>query len=482
MMSSGGGLLRNTLALSIPNALNPLLSFALVLAVSRYLGVKGLGEYSLVLSYQGLFSVIGSLGLADLIVREVAKDSASAHTFLFNGGLFGAVWSLVTLAAMDLMVMAMGYDEDVVLAAIICSFTLTASTLVAYLEAVFRAFEKSEYVALTFVTENAARVALSLGLLFAGYGVVSLFVVVLGARMGAAAMMMCLYTRSAGFPPMRFDASVMRLLAREAPTFAGISIFSTVHLTIDQIMLSKLQSLEAVGIYSAADRLLTMAKTFPLAFASALLPLMSRQSHLGREGLRRLTTDSLRIMFLLGFPVVVGTLILAPQFIELIYGHKFVSAGAILRLHIVSLLPFSVVFLLAQALIATNNQKVDLRINIAAAFINFGLNFAFIPFLEAQGAVLATLLTILIFCGMQINYIKKTLFPLHIFGFSARILGASLLMGAVTFLLRDWNLGAAIAISALAYACCALALGAVSIKDVRQTLNALSSDRTPTAA
>lgn len=476
-MTPRNGLLKNTLALSIPNVLNPMLSFVLVLVVSRYLGVKGLGEYSLVLSYLGLFSTLSSLGLADLIVREVAKDSGAAHAYFLNGGVFGAIWSIASLAAMDLMVMAMGYDEEVVLAAIICSFALTASTVIAYLEAIFRAFEKSEYVALTFVAENGSRVVLSLVLLFLGYGIVPLFVVTLLTRVGAAAMMIALYVRIAGFPVMRIDTRIMRLLLREAPTFAGISIFSTVHLTVDQIMLSKLQNLEAVGIYSAADRLLTIAKTFPMAFASALLPLMSRQSASGREDLKRLTEDSLRHVSLLVFPIAVGTVVLAPEFIQLLYGQKFEAAAAVLRLHIVSLIPFSVVFLLVQALIATNNQKVDLRINIAAAFLNCGLNFAFIPFLAEQGAVLATLLTIIMFCAMQITYIERTMFPLHIFGFSARILGAALLMGAVTFALRDWNLAANIAVSALVYAGCALMLRAVSLNDIMGIFQAFATEK-----
>ena len=35
---------KNTLALSVPNVLNPFISFILVLVISRYMGVKGLGQ------------------------------------------------------------------------------------------------------------------------------------------------------------------------------------------------------------------------------------------------------------------------------------------------------------------------------------------------------------------------------------------------------------------------------------------------------
>ena len=63
-----------------------------------------------------------------------------------------------------------------------------------------------------------------------------------------------LYVKAFGVPRGKLDLEVWRILTKEAPTFTSIAIFSTIHLSIAQIMLSKLQSMEAVGIFSCGGQ------------------------------------------------------------------------------------------------------------------------------------------------------------------------------------------------------------------------------------
>jgi O-antigen/teichoic acid export membrane protein len=451
-MGDKRSILKNTLALSVPNVLNPLISFFLVLVISRYLGVKGLGEYSLVLSYMGIFATFASLGLADFVVREVARRPADAHKFFFNAGIFGSVSSLISLLCMDATVWVMGYDSDVLQATFLCSLSLVVSTPVAYMEAIFRSAEKSEYVALAFVSENIIRVAIAVWLLLQGYGIVPLFAVILGSRIFGFAFMFYLYVRVLGMPSGRYDPEIWRVLAREAPTFTSIAIFSTIHLSLGTIMLSKLKSIESVGIFSSADRLLAICKMFPVAFSSALLPFFTKRFGSGPEHLQRLSSETLKLVLLGTLPVVVGTMILAERIITTIYGVKFAAAGSILMVHIISLVPFSTVFILAQLLIATDNQRVDLTINIVAAVAIFVLNLVLIPYFAEMGVVLATLIAVLLFHQLQYWYIKKHLFPLPLVEIAGKALAASLAMGVFTYAIREWNLFLNVALSAVIYA------------------------------
>ncbi|HMK33771.1 MAG TPA: flippase [Desulfomonilaceae bacterium] len=465
-MGSRLSLFKNTFALAVPNVLNPFISFVLILMISRSLGVDGLGEYSLVLAYVGIFSTFASLGLGDLVVRELARNPEDVHTFFVNAGVFGAISSLASMIIMDACVLAMGYGQEVVKATVIMSFSLVASTAMTYLEAIFRSVEKSKYIALTYLAENALRVGACVLLLLNGYGIIALFFAVLVSRILALLMLFSFYRKLLGMPGWRFKPEIWRTLWKEAPTFTSIAIFSTIHLSLDQIMLSKLQTIESVGIYSAADRLLSICKTVPVAFASALLPFFSQRMATGFQGLRRITEDSLRYLSLVLFPVVVGTVVLGDSIITMMYGATFVAAGPVLRLHIVSLIPFSAVFVLAQVLIATDNQRTDLKINMVAALVNFVLNFVLIPPYGAMGAAVATLLSILVFHTLQYLYIKSYLFRLSFFGITHRALFGSLAMGAFTYAFRDWNLFLNVGVSAALYFFFAIALGAISRDDL----------------
>ncbi|MDQ7783363.1 MAG: flippase [Desulfomonilaceae bacterium] len=469
---------KNTLALSIPSMLNPVISFVLVLIISRYLGVQGLGQYSLVLAYLGIFATLAVLGLDHLVVREAAKRPEDIHLLFFNAGLFGTVSSLVSLLAMNLLIAVMGYEKVVVQAGFICSLSLVASTAIGYMEAIFRSVEKAEYVTFTYLPENVVRVAVCAVLILSGYGITALFTAILGTRILAAVMMFIFYVKVLGMPGARLDGRVWRLLAAEAPTFASIAVFSTIHLSLDQIMLSKLKSVDAVGIYSAADRLLDICRTTPTAFAAALLPVLTREFLEGVDRLHKLTVDSLRYLFIGTIPVVVGTALLSDQIITLIYGVKFEASIPVLTLHIVSLVPFSMAFVLAQVLIATNNQRVDLAVNIAAAIINFVLNLMLIPMWGAWGAALATLITIVIFNQLQYLFIRQRLFRIAFAGLVPKPLVAAGVMACATYVLRDLNVFLNIGLSAAVYFAVLLAVRGFSAEDT-DFLRRLIRDRFP---
>jgi O-antigen/teichoic acid export membrane protein len=335
------------------------------------------------------------------------------------------------------------------------------------MEAIFRAEEKAQYLALTYILENIAKVVLCVCLLFMDYGIVMLFGAILVTRFFGLFLMFWFYVRVFGFPRARLMPDIWRLLAREAPTFTSIAIFATLHLQLGQIMLSKLQDLHAVGIFSAADRLLAICTTLPIAFGAALLPFLTRKHHSGIEKLRNLTTDSLRYMYVVNLPIVVGTFILADEIIGLIYGAKFAAAGMVLRIHILSLIPFSTVNLLAELLTATDNQRVDLKINILGAMLVFCLNLILIPYLAEMGPVLATLITIVIFNQLQYWYIRKHLFSLSFFDLMWRAVVAALTMGLVTYTLKSWNLFLNVGLSAIVYVFSIVLIKAVSYDEIK---------------
>lgn len=69
----------------------PLLSFALIVVLSRTLGAEGLGRYSLVFSFLTIFSAVSALGLGTVISREGAGDSQRLSTVVPTALLLGGV-------------------------------------------------------------------------------------------------------------------------------------------------------------------------------------------------------------------------------------------------------------------------------------------------------------------------------------------------------------------------------------------------------
>jgi O-antigen/teichoic acid export membrane protein len=116
-------------------------------------------------------------------------------------------------------------------------------------------------------------------------------------------------------------------------------------------------------------------------------------------------------------------------------------------------------------LIASNNQKQDLKINIISMACNIGLNLLFIPRFSFLGAGLATLLSICIFSALQYRFISSNLFKIN-FRETIKPILASIIMGLIIFFLRNFHLFFLIPIALLIYILGLLALKSFSQNDI----------------
>ena len=253
---------------------------------------------------------------------------------------------------------------------------------------------------------------LCIAVVLTGYGIVAISAVTVLTKFLALGVLAFFYLKVIGNFAIKFKKSVWSLLLKQAPVFMGIAICSTIHLNIDTILLSKLSGVISVGIYSAASRINQMTVIVPMAFSMAMLPIFSRHFGYGLENLREKTELSLRLVLIACLPMVAGVILLADKIIFLIYGSKFEQSILILQLIAPFLIPYSIILILAQTLIAANYQSIDLKLNMVAALLATVLNYVLIKPYAEYGAVMANMVTIIIFMALQLWFVLKLLFPL----------------------------------------------------------------------
>jgi O-antigen/teichoic acid export membrane protein len=444
-------ILKNTAALSIPSALNPFVSLVLVSVVSRKLGVEGMGQYSLLSSYLNIFTTVASLGLGGLIVREVARRPDDIHILTANSLLFAIVSSVLAIILMDFGVTFLRYDHELQLAFVVGSIYLIPASCSRFLESTFRAVERSEYIAIDQFLENISKVILCVAVVLTGYGIVAISAITVLTKFAALGLLFWFYLKAIGGLTLTLKKDIWTLLVRESPTFIGIAIFSTIHLNIDTILLSKLASVSSVGIYGAATRINQMCVIIPMAFSMAILPTLSRHFGYGIENLREKTGLAIRYVLIVCLPTAVGIFLLADKIIFLIYGEKFTQSVVILQLLAPSLIPYSLVLILAQTLIAANYQRLDLQINMVAALIMTALGYILIKHFAELGAAIAYVTTIVAFLTLQVVFISRNLFPLNLIQLMKKPFLATLGMAIVTYSFRQVSLVFDVLISTTAY-------------------------------
>jgi O-antigen/teichoic acid export membrane protein len=439
-IKSQKSLLKNTVALSIPNWVNPFVSLLLVYVLSRRLGVEGVGQYALLSSYLSVFSAIASMGLGGLIVREIIRNPQQIHILTVNSLLFGLFSSLIAIIVMDITIGFLNYDREMLLALIIGSTYLMPASCSRFLESSFLAVEKSEFTALGQFFENLTKVALCTIFILLGYGIVAISAMTVLSKLIGLILLLIFYFKAVGVLSLEPKQNVLTMLLKQSPIFLGIAVFSSIYTNVDIILLSKLAGVSSVGIYSAASKISQLAVIVPVAFSMAILPTFSRDFVHGLDSLRDKTELSIHYVLIICFPLVGGIIVLAEKLISLIYGPEFGGSTIILQLMAPSLIPYSLILILAQTLIASNYQRIDLVINVVAAILATGLNYVLIPKFIEFGAVLASICTLLTFLSLQVLFITRNMFRLNLLRLSIKPFLASIGMVLVTYSLRETNL------------------------------------------
>jgi len=444
-------LVKNTGAVLLAQVAEPVCSFILVLFIARSLGVSALGKFSIALSLFFIFQTISSLGFTHLITREVARDRSKAGKYLINGSFVGFFFSALMAVAMCLTGYLLDYSPDTALAIYILSFSLIPETLALVCQSISRAFEKLEYVSIPLIAANLFKVSLGLFILFKGYGLVELMAVILGSYLLALFVSLYFVLRCIGKPLFRIDFGFCRWIVKTTPTFALIFIFATIYWNVDILMLSKIKGPREVGFYSAAYKLMNVWKIIPLGYLMALQPLISRLFESSLEKFKTACTKSIRYLFIVMLPIAVGGTLLSDDIIILFFKESFLASANVLSILIWALVPYTINMTLSHALIASNNQKINLRSLLISMICNVTLNLLLIPKFSFSGAAMATLISICVFFGLQYSFISKNLFRLNFLEIAAKPGISAAFMAITIFLFRQTNLFLLIFISALAY-------------------------------
>lgn len=415
-MSTLRRLFRNTSVLIIANALQPILSFYLIVTISRVLQVDGLGAYSTVFNYQAIFQIFAGFGLKNLLTRNVAQQHDSLWRYLWRGSLIVLPFALLSMFGLIALTAVLDYSPLVFWATVVVSLSLLAAALADVCEGVLAGLERLHIVGYSAVLENVLRVIVSLFFLFKGDGLLALVgVFVVSKFIKAAFYYWYIHRYVSPFPGkiLRTETGIWRSLRQligQARVFALTMMCVTIYWKIDVSLLSKMAGLEAVGIYSAAYRFLMIMLVVVDSFVNSLFPIISNYYH--TTGAASGNFDfackkGLQLLLVMILPVVLCLSLLAPQIIELIYGAKYAAAAPVLQILIWVVAPYAVSQIFAYALVASNNQRYDLFVNAVSMLTNVILNWFLIGRWGYLGAAWAAVMAILVYVALQVPFVFR---------------------------------------------------------------------------
>jgi O-antigen/teichoic acid export membrane protein len=194
---------------------------------------------------------------------------------------------------------------------------------------------------------------------------------------------------------VRFDSTReqrRRLWSESWP--AGVSLtMAAVYYHIDAVMLRPMVGEVAVAHYGAAYRLMGFVLMVPVLFSQVIFPVFARLWGAGPAALRPVFENT--TAFLLGLGVLVPPVVwlVRRDVMALVFPPEYAAgAGCLGILSLAIVLVFGA-YPHVLALLAAGEQRLMMRLSIAGAVLNVGLNLALIPRFGIEGAAWATVAT-----------------------------------------------------------------------------------------
>lgn len=418
-----------------------LLSFIFLIYVARYLGESSFGEYSFALSFTSLFVIFADSGIGQLIVRQIARNKNITNKLIVNSILIKCFLSIFTFIIIAVCINLSNYPTDLIKIVYLFGIYTILTSFAQLFMSVFQAHEKLEYNAIVLTIEKITLIILGLIVIYSGYGLLEIAYIYIVSSVVSIFSALLIFFFKIEKPSLTVDFSLWKHLIVDSFPFGLNSLIAMLFFKIDTVLLGFLKDNTAVGIYTAAyNPLLSVVAILTSMTVSALYPVMSRHYITSKDSLKKISLISIRYMMIIGTPLCIGCIILADNFIEILYAGQFLNS--ILAFQILSLfIPVRLVSSLTGTLLTSINKQGIRTFGVGISVIfNIVLNILLIPSLSYIGACFATVASEILLFAIFMYFVNRYNVKIKVHLYIFKPLIASLIMGTIILFMKNYNI------------------------------------------
>jgi O-antigen/teichoic acid export membrane protein len=452
-VSTARRIARNTAVQFVGEAVSKVASIAFYIVMARALGVSGFGEFNLALSIALLCTVFAGFGLDAILTTETSRKPEQLREVFWNAiaakAAFGAIGIVVALVIAELG----GYRVELNLAVGLLAVAAVVELIAKTLYATFQAFDDMRPVATSLALQRIATAAIGIPVMVLGGGLLPVCIVYLATALLACGYAAWVLRRGIGLPRVWLSADSARALVRRSLPIGIATIFGAVLFRVDATMLGLIKSDDAVGIYSAAYRLLEGTLFVSYAFTAAALPTLSRLTRTSVPPIAEASTLAMKAIFAGLLPIGMVFALFAEPIVNTVYGSDFDAASTSLRLLGGAAALYGISYLSGYILVAQERANLIPWLIGAVTIENIALNFLLIPSHSYDGAAAATTISEATLAASSLAFVVATVGRLALGRIALGPAAGALAMGAVVLGAGAswWTLGPALAAFALAF-------------------------------
>jgi len=385
-----------------------LLSIVIGALTARYLGPSNYGSLNYTASFVTFFTSIATLGMEGVIIKKMVAEPDAEGNFLGGCMLLRLGSSVLSSIAIVLIVFFLNPDDKYkMLLAFLQSLQLIFQS-VYILDSWFQRYFKSKYVSIGKIIAY---------LVVSGYKIILLstaksvawFAFANSLNSLVIAVLLFIFYKKDQGPHMKADISRGKFVLKDSYHYILSGLMVALYSQMDKIMIGKMLTDTAVGLYTTATTICNMWIFVPTALISSFRPTVMELKQAGdaeQYELRLRQLYSAVIWLCIAFSVIIC--VAAPLVIRILYGEAYMGAVPALRIAI-WFETFSMIGTVRGVWILCENRNKYVKYYLAiGAVCNLILNACMIPVWGIEGAAFATLITQVITSLVAPSFFKET--------------------------------------------------------------------------
>lgn len=357
-----------------------IVSFLYTLFLASRLGVENFGLYVVALSYFSLVSSLADFGVSRYIIREGA-----IARFKLDNLLSAAIILRLTILSCFFVVFVISVyilDPDKLrgVLSMLAVLAVIPQGVAFTLDAAFITISKLQFSALGLLVLSLSTSIIGVYMINNNLGVFGALIgLICGQIIYALTLVAVSFIKKIRFLNFHSGEKLLTEVASGSIPYGLLAVLGLLYFKIDSLILGYIRGSYEAGIYGAAYKFLESILFIPAAFSAALMPRLARLHESDLSQLKKTYFKSLKFLFILSVPVLLGFIFILPVLIKtyLPSFNSSISAIYILALTI----PFIFLHVPGAAMLLSTNKylKPILKLSLLTLSLNVLLNFIFIP-------------------------------------------------------------------------------------------------------
>lgn len=377
------------------NAVKLIFGVSVSLYLANYLGPEDFGIYSFGISILTILLLVTNLGIGPILIKDLVTKKIDSKTLMGSSFALTLSGGFLGFLLMGFLGFYYGFNSKTGIVIVLMSPILLLKSL-DIINYYFQSSKENKYPALSniisiIIASILIIIFIQLNFELEYFALLYSFECIL-----LIASLLYFYSSRNALRKWRVSKLTSLNILKESWPLIIAGAASIINTRIDQVYIGSMLSSSVLGNYSAAAKISEFWLILPTILNTVFYPILINLRETNFKKYKRFLF--LLIISCLIFGIIFSTVVsyFSKDIILILFGQKYDLASGYLALYIWSTLPYFSLFILSSVIYIENLIKKNLIVSGVSILGNIILNYFFIQFYGATGAIYATLIVILI--------------------------------------------------------------------------------------